>query len=313
MTVLITGGMGFIGLHTARKFLDAGEDVVVTHYRVQRTPDFIADELGKKLSVETVDVTSPHDLMEVSRKHNVDGIIHLAVPGLGALRPAEEYRVNMLGLINVLEAGRQLGMRRVSLASSGAVYGGMNGPFKESDPLPIDSQGSTAAYKKAWEILAQLYVAQTGQDVAILRLGGIWGPLYHSMANLPSRLSHAAVKSRVLDFSRGGVPFRDDMTSMCYVKDCGLGIRTVHNAEKLANRVYNVGGGDPFTNGQLVDAIAEEVQGFNVDLQAGASPRNRPSGFMDLSQVRTDTGYEPQFQLQAAVHDYVGWLREHPE
>src|SRR5687768_8629140 len=88
MTVLITGGMGFIGTHTARQFLDSGEDVVVTHYRVQRVPDFISDELGKRLSVETIDVTSPHDVMEVARRHEVSGIVHLAVPGLNALRPA---------------------------------------------------------------------------------------------------------------------------------------------------------------------------------------------------------------------------------
>src|SRR5687768_1003801 len=123
MTVLITGGMGFIGTHTARQFLDAGEDVVVTHYRVQRAPDFIADELGKRLTVETIDVSSPHDILEVARKHNVSSMVHLAVPGLNALRPAEEYRVNMSGLLNVMEAGRQLGMRRVSIASSLAVYG----------------------------------------------------------------------------------------------------------------------------------------------------------------------------------------------
>ena len=101
--ILITGGMGFIGLHTARRFLDAGESVVITQFTQRREPDFIKDEIGKRVIIERLDVTSVHDAIEVVRKHKVTGIIHLAVPGLAALTPAEDYRVNMQGFINVLE------------------------------------------------------------------------------------------------------------------------------------------------------------------------------------------------------------------
>ena len=55
--ILITGGMGFIGLHTARAMLDAGEDVVITYYQTWREPDFIKDEFGGRVQVEQVDVT----------------------------------------------------------------------------------------------------------------------------------------------------------------------------------------------------------------------------------------------------------------
>ena len=50
--ILITGGLGFIGLHTARRFLDVGEKVVLTHYRVRREPDFIKAEVGKSVFIE---------------------------------------------------------------------------------------------------------------------------------------------------------------------------------------------------------------------------------------------------------------------
>src|SRR5205823_5570607 len=98
-----------------------------------------------------------YDLLDVAKKHRVESIVHLAVPGLGALRPAEEYRVNMIGLLNVFEAARALSMRRVTVASSVSVYGSLpNGPFHESDALPITSTNPTEAYKKAWEILGTL-------------------------------------------------------------------------------------------------------------------------------------------------------------
>src|SRR5690348_16727569 len=101
--ILITGGMGFIGLHTARAFLDAGEDVVLTHFKTRREPDFIRDALGSRARVESLDVSEPGALSEVARRHAVTGIVHLAVPGLGALQPADEYRTNTQGLLNVLE------------------------------------------------------------------------------------------------------------------------------------------------------------------------------------------------------------------
>ena len=50
--ILITGGLGFIGLHTAKRFVDAGEKVVLTHYRVRREPDFIKAEIGKSVFIE---------------------------------------------------------------------------------------------------------------------------------------------------------------------------------------------------------------------------------------------------------------------
>ena len=89
---LITGGLGFIGLHTARACLDAGEDVVLTQYRVAREPDFIKSELGKRAFVEQLDVTDKDRLREIGNKYKITGITHLAVPALNALSPADEMR-----------------------------------------------------------------------------------------------------------------------------------------------------------------------------------------------------------------------------
>ena len=112
--VLITGGMGFISLHTARKFLDAGENVIVTRFRTWREPSFLKEEFGKRVIVESLDTTSPFDCLSLVRKHSVDSIVHLAMPGLSALSPAEDFRVNMLGLVNLLEAARVAAVRRVT-------------------------------------------------------------------------------------------------------------------------------------------------------------------------------------------------------
>ncbi|MEX2430887.1 MAG: NAD(P)-dependent oxidoreductase [Dehalococcoidia bacterium] len=309
MTTLITGGMGFIGLHTAKAFIDAGEDVVITWYQTWREPSFIKDEYGKRVQVEKADVSQGSVIKDLALKHKVDNIVHLAVPGLGALSPAEDFHVNMDGLIGVLEAAREAGVKRLGLASSGAIYGALpSGPFRETDRLPLESGSPTETFKKSWEILAGHYGKRTEMDIVMLRIGGIYGPLYHSMSNLPSRLVHAAVKGTEADYSRGGVPFRDDLTNLCYVKDCAQGIRTVQLAEELQHTVYNVGSGQAISNGDLHDAVLKVKPNAKLQIQEGKSPRAKENGYMDGTRLSTELGYKPRYSIDTAVADYAAWL-----
>src|SRR5690606_21235586 len=110
--ILITGGLGFIGLHTARSLIDRGEKVVLTQYRVAGGPGFIKDDLAKNALVEQLAATNGEAMLDIARRHNVDGIIHLATPGLGALDAAGDYKVNMDSLLNVLETARTLEVKR---------------------------------------------------------------------------------------------------------------------------------------------------------------------------------------------------------
>ena len=313
--ILITGGMGFIGLHTARRFLDAGENVVVTLFQTRREPDFIKDKIGKRVFVERVDVTSAHDMIEVARKHKVTGVVHLAVPGLAALTPAEDYRTNMIGLINVLEAARIAEVPRVTFASSLTVYAGVTeGPFREDALLPIPTANPTEAFKKAWEILGLHYGARTGMEVVAGRAATIWGPLYHTLANLPSRVCHAAAKGVPVDFtgSRGGQPHADDVGDLTYVKDCALGLFLLQTAKTLPSRIYNIGSGVPHTNRDLVQAARQVVPTLEVDLLPGLSPRARPNGYVDTTRITQDVGYKPEYTLDRAVAEYIDWVRKNP-
>ena len=207
--VLITGGMGFIGLHTARAFLSEGEKVVLSRFRVAREPEFIKSNAAR-VTVVNLDVTSAFECLDVIRKHRVESIVHLSAPGLGALPPGEELRVNLVGLTNLLEAGRLSGVSRLSVGSSIAVYAGLTeGPFREDQPLPVESSSPTEAFKKSIETLSLHYSERSGLDVILLRIAAIWGPLYHSMFNLPSRMVHGALRKGKVDLASGpgGLPY----------------------------------------------------------------------------------------------------------
>ena len=307
--ILIVGGMGFIGLHTARDLLDMGRDVVLTQHRARREPEFLKDEIGKRVAIDSMDVTNTYEVQEVVRRHKVDAIVSLVAPPVRGATPRGDMQVYTVGLLNLLEAARVNETPRLLLASSVSVYTGLaQGPYRESDHLPIESRTQVEAFKKAMETLALHYSDRTGLNVASLRIGSIYGPLYYSMFNLPSRLTHAAVRGAEPDFA-AGVPFEDDEADWCYVKDLAKGVAQLAAADRLDHRIYNLGGGSGFSNRQILEAVKKAVPGFDAALQGGLSPAGKTGVVMDNSRARDDGGYAPEYDIDRGVADYSKWLQ----
>jgi len=314
MTVLVTGGMGFIGLHVVKSLLDAGENVVVTWNHSWRVPEFWGDELGKRVVAERVDVTYPHDVLSVAQKHDVESIIHLATPVVGTATASQDYMTNMHGLLNVLEAARLVGARRFTFAGSSTVYSGLKaGPYREDALVPLDSRTPTEAFKKACETLLFHYADRVGLSVASVRPRQVYGPMYYSLMNLPSRICHAAVKGVEPDYGPTGVPFADDTSDFTYVKDCVEVMTRVNAADNLGYRVYNVGGGRAFKMQEVADAVLEMVPDAKIPLQPGENARgNPPDNYLDLTRAKEELGFTPRYPIDRGVADYITWLRGHP-
>src|SRR5207245_10737394 len=180
------GGMGVSGLHVVKALLDAGESAVVTWNHSWRVPDFWGDELGKRIVAERVDVTYAHDVISVAQKHSVESIIHLATPVVGTASPSQDFMTNMHGLLNVLEAARLVGVRRLTFAGSSTVYSGLAaGPYREDALVPLESRTATEAYKKSSETLLFHYADRVQMSVASVRPRLVYGPMYYSLLTLP--------------------------------------------------------------------------------------------------------------------------------
>lgn len=78
--IMITGGMGFIGLHAARALLDLGEDVIITRYREDRLPSFLVPYLNKRLFIETVDVLQAESLLGAGKSTRSPGLCIWRLP-----------------------------------------------------------------------------------------------------------------------------------------------------------------------------------------------------------------------------------------
>lgn len=312
MTILVTGGLGFIGSHVAREFLSAGQDVVATRFGAEAVAPFLEPYLGGGLTIEPLDIASPHAVIDLCRRHQVESIVHLAGPPIGSVPAIEEYRINMAGLLNVMEAARIVNARRVSIASSIAIYMGIEGPLVEDMAVTLTPTHTIEAFKKAEELLGLHLARAAGTELIALRLASIYGPLYRTRRHWSAQLAHAAARNLPAPLEIPGLPafYRNDhATDLCYIDDCARGIRLVHMSDQLRHTRYNIGGGQHVTYGRFADAAVSLFPGLVISMEEGTGPANWPNSTLDITRAREDAGYEPLFTIEQALESYVAWLR----
>jgi UDP-glucose 4-epimerase len=313
--ILITGGLGSIGSHTARSVLDLGESVVLTAHRSTRLPEYLAGEPGGRVVVEPLDTTDEVTFLDIGKRHEITGIVHLAAGRYDLPDPVEYLRAETLGLLNALKAATVWGVRRFSVASTIGVYAGVDEvPWREDAPLPAAAAHQIHVFKKTAELFAALAGDKAGFDAVSLRIGTIWGPL--GLPDSPffplPRLLSAAVWGEEPDLTPPRPPaYAEDGGDLCYVKDCGRAIALLMLAERLNHGTYNVSTGRLVRNSEVVAAINAAVPGANISLPAGRDPGRPPDNYLDTTRLREDTGFRPEYDVERAVPDYVDWLRNH--
>jgi UDP-glucose 4-epimerase len=315
--ILVTGGLGFVGSHTTRALLDLGESCVLVQRRSPVLPDDLAGPGGQRVFTERADVTDLAALLAVGTRHQITGIVHLAgsVPWPpGAAEPVDGARMAVGSLLNVLQAARDWQVPRVAIASTIGVYGGVvaEGPLREDVPLPMAAGHVIPAFKKIGELLADYLADATGIEIINLRISP-WGPGGNPMSPFTAapQLVHAGARGTAPDFSALRSPaYADDGFDMCYVKDCARAIALLQLAPRLAHRTYNVASGQVLTNREVAAAVSRLVPDARIELPEGRSPAGSGQGIrLDISRLRQDTGYQPAYDTQTAVADYIAWLR----
>ncbi len=313
--IMITGGLGFLGVNLAKLLCDFGERVLLTSNRNVEAPLLLAPYIDKYLRITPLDITSLENVSRTVQEFGVKSIVHAAVRSEKGNTPLfQAMNVNITGTINVLEAARKVGIKRVIFISSEAVYQGMpdTTPFKEEEKLFITSDRLIPGTKKAGEILCFMYSREYSMEVISVRLTRIYGPLYRGIRNLPGLMVANAAKGIPIALENYDPAEAHDFI---YVKDAAQALILLLKARTLQHRIYNLGFGRLTSIREFADAIKYILPDAEIHLGDGPGPLISTKTPMDInacldnSRLREETGFNPEFDANRGVEHYFNWAR----
>jgi nucleoside-diphosphate-sugar epimerase len=310
---LVTGGMGFFGIYLARELLANGEEVVLFQRR-DRLPSNAADLEGK-VTVHSGDVGNWVNVLEALSKHGIETVYHSAAL-LGKdceASAATGLRVNVLGTVNILEGARLLGVKDVIFVSSGSTYGLTDHPDRITDDTPQNPEFMYATTKICCERLGEAYWRQYGVNFRGARYAMIVGPtrqISYYYGDWSGIVERSAQNESYVVHSDPDMP-----CGYIYIKDAARSMIELKMADekKLRQRVYNVHG-FMATLSEAAEQIRRHIPNaqltFDWDRSEAMHTANRGVSYeMDNTSAFEDFGYQPQFELEQMVGDFIKEVR----
>ena len=316
-TVLVTGALGAIGSWVTRKLVDQGIRVVTYDARLDTT---LTKDVVDKVNCTVGDILDLPSIIHTIRHYGVERIIHMAaiMNDQADANPLMGFRINAEGALNVFEAARLTDIKRVVFTSSKGVYDITRGdhthptykPIDEDYPkMPVDVYGSTKLFV---ENMALNYNRIYGLDCIILRFASTYGPgklARHGAFAITSNIIEHAMLRKPLNIPQG----RDQMDDMVYNKDVANGIVLACFAENVKHRIFHLGTGKAETLRHFIEIVDKIFGGVPIKIGPGLnflgtkSPRY---SVFNIERARMGLGYNPQYDLEAGVKDYVGTVKK---
>ena len=334
MKVLLAGGAGYIGTHTAVQLLKGGYEVVVVDNYDNSCPEAVkrAEELaGGKIALYEADIQDREAVQAILAKEQPETVIHFA--GLKAVResvakPLKYYRNNINTTLSLLEAMAETGVQRIIFSSSATVYGEQNpAPYNEEMPkgLCTNPYGWTKSMME--QILADAATANPELGVVLLRYfnpigahesGRIGEDPQGIPNNLMPYVSQVAVGRREQLTVFGGDYDTPDGTCLRdYIHVMDLADGHVKAVEFAAGHkgveIFNLGTGKPYSVLDIVNTF-QQVNGVKVNYAIG--PRRAgdlPVCYADAGKAKKVLGWEAKRTLADMCRDSWNWQKNNPD
>jgi len=318
MKYLVTGAAGFIGMHTSRRLLEAGHEVVgLDNLNAYYDPTLKEYRLAQlqpypNFAFVKMDLADRAEMAALFKREQFQRVIHLAAQAgvrhsLNA--PFDYVDSNLVGMMTILEGCRHNRVEHLVYASSSSVYG-MNAkvPFSESDQ--VDNPVSLyAATKKANELMAHSYSHLYGLPTTGLRFFTVYGPAGRpDMA--PWLFTEAILKGSPIKVFNHGKMQRD----FTYIDDIVEGIYRVQDVippEETRSTLYNIGNNQPIELKTFIAAIenacGKKAEKVYMEMQAG----DVPVTYADTVQLETAVGYKPATPIDDGMQVFVDWYKKY--
>jgi UDP-glucose 4-epimerase len=306
MKVLVTGG-GLIGCHFAKRMADDGNKVAI--YDLSPNREYIDKIVGPdRVEIVAADMRDLPALLNALKQFNIDTIV--ATAGLIGKRVQENSYTgstnNILGTINVLEAARLQGLRRVVYVSTFGVYDRAKikeGPIRED--APVGGHNLYTTTKACSEHLVHAYAHLYNLDTVIIRPSGVFGR-GHYVGGSTVGMVMRDLALRIIK----GEPFSIDAkiyfsNEYVYAKDVALAVELACKAREPKQRIYNAGSGVVTRASDLAQAARELLPKVDIKLVGDETGKGHGDFPLDLSVSKAELGYAPQFPLKEALRDYM--------
>ena len=333
MSILLTGGAGYIGSHIAVELLNLGKEVVIydnLSNSSEKVLDRIKEITGKSPKFYKGDLRDREELDKVFKNEKIESVIHLAglkAVGESVRKPIEYYDNNIGGTTILLETMSDNGVKKIIFSSSATVYGdNTNVPLKESYEVgkPSNPYGWSKWFIE--QILQDLYVSDPSWHIVIFRYFNPVGAhpsglIGEDPKGIPNNLTPYITQVAIGKLEKLGI-FGDDYDT----KD-GTGVRDYIHIVDLAKghiaglskledeeiNVYNLGTGKGSSVLEVKDAY-EKAVGKEIPYEIQARrPGDLDEAYCDASKAKEELGWEAEFDIDQAAVDAWNWQSKNPD
>lgn len=330
--ILVTGGLGYIGSHTAVALQEAGYEVIIID-DLSNSELFVLDRIkqitGIRPEFHQIDLKDSNLIDEFFRLNKVDGVIHFAAHkavGESVQKPLMYHKNNLLGLLNVLEAMKENKVDHFIFSSSCTVYG-------QADKMPIDetapikkAESPYAKTKQFGEEMLEDFVTAYDKNVISLRYfnpvgahpTGLIGELPKGVPNnlVPFVTQTAAGMREYLSVFGSDYPTRDGTAIRDYIYVCDLAdahvkalTRLIEKKNKSGMEFFNLGTGVGSTVLEVIQSF-EKVNHLKlnyklVDRRAG----DIIEAFADNQKAEKELGWKPETSLDESMRTSWQWQK----
>ncbi|QEQ95985.1 NAD-dependent epimerase [Neptunomonas concharum] len=330
MKFLVTGAAGFIGMHTARRLLDDGHEVVgldnlndyydvgLKHARLKQLTPYSAFRFVK------MDVADRDGIAQLFKEEQFQRVIHLAAQAgvrYSIENPMAYIDSNLVGMATILEGCRHNKVEHLVYASSSSVYGAnAKTPFSESDR--VDNPVSLyAATKKSNELMAHTYSHLYSLPTTGLRFFTVYGP-WGRPDMAPWLFTEAILKGQPIKVFNNGKMQRD----FTYIDDIVQGVIRIQNfvprrddkmgidspSENIAPyKIYNIGNNEPIELMEFIRAIEESTGEKAIKEYLPMQPGDVPVTYADIVVLDNVISFKPNSRIEKGVGDFVSWYMKY--
>jgi UDP-glucose 4-epimerase len=304
MKILVTGGAGFIASHVSDAYIEAGHEVVIVDNLSTGKTEFVHE----KAKFIEADITDKETIQRIIREEKPEVINHHAAHiqvGYSVENPQFDAENNVIGLLNVMEAAREVGVKKVIMAATGgAMYGNKQTPFDETmKEQPLSPYGIS---KRAGELYLNYYHELYNIPFVSLRYSNVYGPRQnaHGESGVVAIFSEMIMAGKSPVINGDGTHTRDYVYVGDVVKANLLALDTDFVGE------LNIGTAGEISTNEVFDIVVKELEA-NIEKKYGPErPGEQVTSSLNFQKAKEVLGWEPTVSFEEGVKRVAEWYKE---